>query len=386
MRISTNSAQITADTLPDPLVSRDRIKVENALTWRSKRRAELLHLFEKFVYGRGPHRPNHEWFELIRSDFQAMNGKVTLKEIAIHFTRGNAGPQMRLVVLVPNQSTKPAAIFLGTEDWHWPKELMLQRGYAIAYLENIREDIEQDENPEGWKKGIRGFFLKQTRHMRFAPHDWGAIGAWAWALSRALDYLVTDSDVDARRVAVMGHSRWGKAALWAGAQDERFAMVISNESGSGGAALARSSFGQAQQQRDIGIRDTDGSHSHWFCEIYKQYVNRVDDLPVDQHELLALIAPRPVYIASAEEDQYTNPLSEFLAAKYADSVYRLFGLVGLGVKEMPPVNTPVGNFIGYHCRTGKHGVTDYDWKQYLRFADCHFGIKPKPCFSTPSLN
>ena len=370
--------------LPDALICIDGSTVINAGAWRTKRRAELLHLFETEVYGRSTGRPKNEWFEITQTDRHFLEDAATLKEITVHFNRGTDSRQMHLVLLVPKGSSK-RPVFLGTEDWHWPKSTILGRGYALAYMKNVRE-IEEDENPEGWKRGIRGFYLQQAGKTEFAEDEWGAIGVWAWALSRAMDYLVTDKEIDARRVAVMGHSRWGKAALWAGAQDERFAMVVSNESGSGGAALARSNFEQKPYPRDVGIRDTDSSHLHWFCGNYKQYVDRVYDLPVDQHELLALIAPRPLYIASAEEDQYMNPLSEFLAAKYADPVYRLFGLVGLGVKEMPPVITPVGDFIRYHVRTGRHGLTDYDWQQYLRFADCHFGIKPKPCSASPSNN
>ena len=160
---------------------------------------------------------------------------------------------------------------------------------------------------------------------------------------------------------MIGHSRTGKTALWAAAQDERFAIAISNNSGAGGAALARRIFGEAVTH----------SPEIWFCRNYRRFANNEAALPVDQHELIALIAPRPVYVASATEDLWADPRGEFLSALHAEPVYRLFGLRGLGVSEMPAADKPVGETIGYHLRTGKHDITAYDWQQYLNFADRH---------------
>jgi hypothetical protein len=241
----------------------------------------------------------------------------------------------------------------------WNVETVVARGYATATV--YYGDLSEDRG-EGLVKDVGALFDTRPTEAR-RPDEWGAIGLWAWGLSRALDVLQEDPEIDATRVAVHGHSRLGKAALWAGAQDDRFAMVISNNSGCGGAALSMRDYGET-------VEAINTSFPFWFAKAFRAYNGRESSLPVDQHELLALVAPRPLHVASAEDDRWADPRGEFLGLTHAEPVYRLFGKKGLGVADWPPVNQPVlGDVLAYHIRTGPHAITPYDWAQYLDFAD-----------------
>jgi hypothetical protein len=391
-----DEAKVPAYTLPDPLRFEDGSPVKTPEDW-AKRRTELLRLFERHVYGKTPvGRPEAMRFESRKTVKGFLDGKATLEEVRIHFSDKTDGPFLDLLVIKPSKTPEggvPAFIglnFTGNHGVHpsteitlstvwmresnepdkkgqvvdhrateasrgnqasrWPLEKIVEAGCALAtfYYGDIDPDFD-----DGFENGIHALFGKP------GPEEWGSIGAWAWGASRALDYLETDSSIDKTRVAVFGHSRLGKTALWAGAQDERFAMVVSNNSGCGGAALSRRRFGER-----VGRINT--SCPHWFADTFNQYNENEAALPVDQHQLVALIAPRLVYVASAVEDQWADPKGEFLSAKHAGPVYELLGKKGVGVEEMPGLNEPVGESVRYHMRTGKHDVTDYDWDQYLK--------------------
>ena len=401
--VNYDESKIPPYTLPDPLTATDGHAVRSQKEWKEKRRPEIFAFFESQMFGKAPGKPKDMHFKVLSEDKNALGGTATRKEVAIYFTKGNSH-FMTVLMYLPNRIKTPVPLFVGlnfdgnytidkdpgitvTSGWvpnsdaitdnranpalrgseasQWPVAMILARGYGIATI--YSGDIDPDFD-DGFQNGVHPLFYDKNQ-TKPRPDQWGTIAAWSWGLSRAMDYFEKDKAVDKKHVAVIGHSRMGKAALWAGACDERFALVVSNNSGTGGADISRRRIGET-------VKLINTVFPYWFCQNFKQYNNNEDALPIDQHELIALMAPRPVYIASSEDDRWADPKGEFLSGVFASPVYALFGLPGLPVKEMPAVNKPVQTgFIGYHIRTGKHDITPYDWEQYLNFADKYFKIQ-----------
>ncbi|HYW70765.1 MAG TPA: hypothetical protein VE961_07010 [Pyrinomonadaceae bacterium] len=398
-RAATNydESKVGTYALPDPMKFNDGRPVRTASEWL-KRRSEILELFAANVYGHSPKPPGHLDYTIFDSDKGALEGKAVRKQITIYFSTRRDGPKEDVLIYSPAGAPKPVPVILSLNFsgnqavaadpairlatiWNsrthekeqapasargsskdFDVQKVLAHGYAFATI--CYQDIEPDFNG-GYANGIRPLFLKPGQ-TEPGPDEWGAIGAWAYGLSRAMDYLEKDKDVDAGRVAIMGHSRLGKTVLWAGATDQRFAMVLSSCSGEGGASLSRRDYGET-------IGNLVDRFPYWFCANYRKYAGHADQLPVDMHELIALIAPRPVYITGAEEDRWADPKGEFLACVGAGPVYRLLGGRDLGTEQMPPLNQPILHTIGFHYRAGKHEVTAFDWDQFLSFADMHLG-------------
>ncbi len=373
------SVQAAELELPDSLALQSGQRVTSARGWQEERRPEILELFRANVYGRAPiGRPGDLKFDATETTPDAMDGMATRKQVKISFSGPGGQGAIHLILFVPNGAHKPAPCTLlicnrpptnidptrAVKSPFWPAEQIVARGYSAAtfYIADVAPDVSG-----AWTKGVHAMFDPPQR----AADAWGTVAAWAWGASRCMDYLVSDPDIDARRVVVVGHSRGGKTALWAGAEDERFAMVVSNDSGCTGAAVARGKTGER-------VADINRVFPHWFCKNYKRFNDREAELPIDQHMLAALIAPRLLYIASASLDRGADPSHEFLAAVQATPVYRLLGLSGLTVTEMPAPEFPLHDgSIGYHIHTGKHDLTEYDWKCFMDFADRHLVTRPK---------
>jgi pimeloyl-ACP methyl ester carboxylesterase len=356
--------------LPEVLTTLKGKKVKNARLWEKERRSEILELFRENVYGRVPSTPYSKSFKLVNEDKKAMDGAATLKQVDITISSDGKSLDIHLTLFVPNNFAKPVPAYLlidnrGQQNTDptrvlksefWPAEEVIARGYAIAVFSNA--DVDPD-NFDDFKNGIHGLLDRGERK----PDAWGTIAAWAWGASRCLDYFETDKDIDAGKVAVVGHSRGGKTALWAAAEDQRFAMAASNESGCGGAALARRRYGET-------VARINSAFPHWFCKNYSKWGNNEDSMPVDMHMLIALIAPRAVYITSASEDLWGDPRGSYLSLYNSLPVFRLYEKNTVLPEQMPPLNRQVtSGKVAYHIRDGVHNLLLKDWNWFMDFGD-----------------
>ncbi|MEA3460569.1 MAG: hypothetical protein U9R49_01740, partial [Bacteroidota bacterium] len=387
--------------LPELLISEAGLSIESPAQWEQVRRQEILELFRDHVYGSVPSFDVEITYRVLREDREALKGTAVEKEVFMAVSRGSDTLEISMLIFLPRGQPGPVPLFLGlnfygnhtvhsdpqisiTDSWvrnnqgfgitdnkageasrgvrsgRWQVEQILSRGYGLATI--YYGDIDPDFH-DGFRNGIHEIMDPQESGRDAS--SWGSIAAWAWGLSRAMDYFEQDAEIDQTRVAVMGHSRLGKTSLWAGAEDERFAMVISNNSGCGGAALSRRPYGER-------VSRINTSFPHWFASRFHEYNDNEGALPVDQHMLMALMAPRPLYVASAQEDDWADQRGEYLSLYHGSGAHKLYdNRISLGYK-MPGVDQPVSSgVLGYHMRTGEHDVKLYDWERYLDFADRH---------------
>jgi hypothetical protein len=384
-------------TLPDPLQLANGKKVRDAGTWYGQRRPEIVRLFEANQFGRSPEPPAHLTYDTFDTGTPAFDGKALRKQTTVYFSGDKTGPKMDLLVYLPAKTQGPSPLLLNIsfsansttiddpgvkegEVWNGDHRRVPAKqgrafgkidvlplleagfGFATVYYGDIEPDFDG-----GLPCGVRALYLKPGQTQP-APDEWGAIAAWSWGLSRALDYLETDPKIDGKRVAIFGVSRLGKTVLWTGARDTRFAAVIASCSGEGGAALSRRNYGET-----IAHLTAPSRFPYQFCANYGKFAKHVDQFPVDANMLIALMAPRPLLLQTGDTDYWSDPKGEFLAARAADPVYALFGKQGLETNEWPPAGTLVLHNLAYYMHSGGHGTLPADWKVFLQFLKTELG-------------
>ena len=401
-----DESKVPAYTLPDPLTLKDGRRVRDADTWFKFRRPEIVQLYAAEIYGRVPANAPKVTWEVAETDVHALDGAAVRKHVVAHFGEGTDGPKVNVVLYLPAKATGPVPVVLhllfgnppgsapaappvagagpsqaappaagapAAAAASGPRRALNDAGpvadilaHGYGYVSLCYAEIQPD-NAAGYTSGVIGLTLTSS-HPKPALNEWGTIGAWAWGASRVLDYLEADHAVDAKRVAIVGHSRLGKTVLWAGAQDRRFALIFSSQGGEMGSALARRDYGET-------VDDMAANYGYQFAGNFQKYPGHWNDMPVDAHFLISLGAPRPVLITGGSGDQWSDPHGEFLGAVAAGPVYRLLGQPDLGATEMPPLDTPVATgALAFLEHDGPHAITALDWKVFLEFADRH--LKP----------
>jgi pimeloyl-ACP methyl ester carboxylesterase len=363
--------------LPSILTCCDGTKVNDKETWLTKRRPELLTLFSKEEYGCLPDMSDVTIKIRVADSKRSadiMQGRAIRNTVEVEAVRNGISFIFSFVVFIPAEAKNPVPAFVticnrGIKDSDparhflspfYPAETIISRGYACAAFRT--QEISPDYE-EGFTTGFSRLFPEYVENR---PNDaWGAITAWSWAASRIMDYFETEPLIDERKVALVGHSRGGKTALWGTAQDERFAMAVSSCAGNSGDALSRGTKGER-------IGDIVNRFPYWFCKNYRKYINKEETLPFDQHMLLGLIAPRLVYTSAKTFDKWADPQGQFESCIEASPVYELFGVKGIGQEKQPlPENPLLEGRIGHHFKTGNHDMDEYDWNCYMDFADRH---------------
>ena len=393
--VNYDEVKVPSYSLPDPLIMQNGKKVKDIKTWKNKRRAEILSLFENEQFGKTPDR-SQTHFKVFETGTEVFDGKAIRKQVTLFFTEDTSNYKADLLIYLPTKSNDQVPLllkigflpnFLAVEDpgvrcgmmWNHEKkrvsaaegqrwgsfdvEKFISNGIGVAFM--YYGDIEPDF-PEGIKYGIRGQYLKSGQTYP-APDEWGAISAWSWGLSCAMDYIETDQHINSEKVALFGISRLGKTVLWTGARDARFEMVIASCSGEGGAALSRRQFGETTRHMTDSTR-----FFYQFCGNRARCADDPNSCPVDAHLLISLIAPRPLLLQTGSSDHWSDPKGEFDAAVAAEPVYELLGKKGLETHSMPAADTPILNDLGYYMHTGGHGTVPSDYDIFLEFIIKHF--------------
>ena len=383
-------------TLPDPLIFPDGRKVKNAKQWYKKRRPQIVALFEEYQYGKVPPTPPELSFTIFDKGTLALNGTAIRKQVTVYFTKDTSNYRMNILIYLPSSVAKPVPLFLNVG--FMPNATVaddpgIRRGFmrdregkmvpvqrkggfgrmdinqflsqGIGFANVNYSDIEPDF-AEGIKYGIRGYYLKEGKEYP-APDEWGAISAWSWGLSRAMDYFETDPQIDSKKIALFGISRLGKTVLWTGARDQRFGMVIASCSGEGGAALSRRIYGETIDHMTHPTR-----YFYQFAGNWRNYKDDPSKSPVDAHMLISLMAPRPLLLQTGDSDNWSDPKGEFLAAVAAGPVYEFLGKKPLGTDVYPAPGVPILNDLGYYMHAGGHGAMPSDYEIFIKFMKMHF--------------
>jgi hypothetical protein len=370
-----DEAKVKPYTLPDLLKLVDGTPVRDAATWFSKRRPEILKLYQTEIFGRVPSNAPKVTWEVADTDPKALDGTAVLKKVVGRMGDKADGPRMNLSLYLPAKATGPVPVILTLTFSFAPgkapkfagkgnpaRDEILGRGWAFASLGYT--DIQPDR-PDTYREGVIGLTLAPNQD-RPAADEWGGVSAWAWGVSRAVDYFETDKAIDAKCVGIQGHSRLGRTVLWAAAQDERIAATFASCSGCTGAALFRRDWGET-------VDDMAQNFPWQLAGNYQKWVGRWNDMPVDNHMLSALVAPRALFCSGGTGDQWASPKGQFLALVAAGPVYQLVGAKGLGVTELPPLDQAViDGDLGWMYHTGGHVTTPADWRAFLDFAGRHF--------------
>jgi hypothetical protein len=407
IHVNYTEAKVVPYTLPDPLKLANGEPVRDAATWFEKRRPELIKLFEENEYGRVPATAPKVTWKVVSTDTDALEGKAIVKTLAGHMgsedgpaidatlylpakadkpvgalinltfsfgpprgRRGAAAPRRTPPTMVMGQTAAPRSNAAAARGRGGAMPMMrntaaelIDRGFAYATLNY--GSIEPDTQGGLQAKLARGLALAPGQ-TEPAPGEWGAIAAWAWGISRLVDYLETEPAVDAKRIAITGVSRLGKTVMWAGARDARIAMVIDSCSGEGGSALSRRNYGET-----IGHLVAPGRYPYQFCANYAKWADKVNEMPIDAHMLAALIAPRPLLIQTGTTDIWSDPYGMFLSAVAAEPVYKLLGKEGLGTDKMPAAGEPILHTVGFLMHEGGHGMVNSDWDVFFKFMEMH---------------